>query len=47
MSLRIQHRTHPDELQISLELGSQFGLGEVEPIGSSGSFVLQSRLVSE
>lgn len=40
MSLRVEHRTHPNELEISLELWGQFGLGEVEPIGSGGSLFL-------
>lgn len=40
VSLRIQDRTHPNELQISLELRGQLGLGKVEPIGSGGSLVL-------
>lgn len=47
MSFRVEHRAHPDELQISLELWGQLGFGEVEPVGSGGSLVLQNRLVSE
>lgn len=42
MPFRVKHGTHPDELQISLELCGQLGLGEVEPIGSGGGLVLQN-----
>lgn len=41
MPLRVKHRTHPDELQVSLELCGQLGFREVEPIGTRGGLVLQ------
>jgi hypothetical protein len=40
VSLGIQDRTHPNELQISFELRGQIGLGKVEPIGSGGNLIL-------
>lgn len=47
VSVRIKHRTHADELKISLELCGQFSLGKVEPSRSSGLFFLEVALVSE
>lgn len=41
VSLGIQHRTHSNQLQISLEFSGQLCLGKVEPVRSSGGFLLK------
>lgn len=41
MSLRIQHRAHSKELQVSSELWSQLRLRQVKPIRSCSRLVLQ------
>ena len=40
VSVGVKHRTHPDELQISLKLWCHFGLGEVEPLRSGSRLFL-------
>lgn len=35
VSVRVKHGTHADELKVSLQLGSHFCLGEVEPLRPS------------
>ena len=34
VSVRVKHRTHADELKVSLQLGSHLCLGEIEPLGT-------------
>lgn len=47
VTLGIKHRTHPDELQISLKLWGHFCLREIEPLRSSSRLVLSKvRIVS-
>lgn len=40
VSMRIKHRTHADELKISLELCGHFSLGKIEPCRSGIGFFL-------
>jgi hypothetical protein len=47
MSLSIKHRSHPDELQISLQLWCHFCLREIEPLRPSSWLVLsKTKIVS-
>lgn len=47
VTLGVKHRTHPDELQISLKLCGHFCFREVEPLRSSSRLVLSKvRIVS-
>jgi hypothetical protein len=47
VSVGVKHRTHPDELQISLKLWRHLCLGEVEPLGSgSRLFLSKVKVVS-
>ena len=40
MTVGIEHAPHLKELEIAFELGRKVGLGEVEPVGAGGRFLL-------
>lgn len=44
VSVRVKHRAHPDELEVSLELCRHFSLRKVEPLGS-GIWLLLSKVL--
>ena len=40
MPVWIEDRSHLDELKVTLQLGSQIGFGQVEPVGTSRNLIV-------